>query len=71
MAKLNTDPNTAFPDELYQQFVNMHDGLSAEESLKINAKMVLLLANHIGDADVVGEAISIATSALNPQQMAE
>ncbi|MEO9468716.1 DUF2783 domain-containing protein [Parasphingorhabdus sp.] len=60
MAKLNTDPNVATPDDLYQQFIGMHEGLSDADSMKLNAKLILLLANHIGEPVVMREAIAIA-----------
>ncbi len=44
-------------DTLYDAFIRMHDGLSEAESQKASAKLVLLLANHIGDPQVVLEAI--------------
>ncbi len=59
MGKLLQEPRVADPDGLYQELVAMHDGRSVEESLKLQAKLVLLLANHIGDDEVVREAIAL------------
>lgn len=57
---LKLEPNTASPDEVYQTLVDMHDGLDGEASARVNARMILLLANHIGDASVIAEAARIA-----------
>lgn len=52
--------NTRAPDEVYQSLIDMHSGLDEEESAKVNARMILLLANHIGDPAVIAEAAKIA-----------
>lgn len=52
--------NIAAPDELYELLIRAHEGLSQEESLKLNAKLILLLANHIGDLEVVRAALAKA-----------
>jgi hypothetical protein len=38
----------------------LHDGLSEEESLELQSRMILLLANHIGDSEVLSEVMRIA-----------
>jgi hypothetical protein len=60
MAKLKTGPGTADPDALYQMLVDAHRDLDEAASAKVNAKLVLLLANHIDDPDIVAEAIAAA-----------
>ena len=60
MAMLNTEPNLAAPDDFYERLIATHRGLSDEDSVLVNAKLVLLLANHIGDADVLDEAMAAA-----------
>ncbi len=47
-------------DRFYDLLIQGHDGLSDEQSELMNARLVLLLANHIGDLDVLGEAIRAA-----------
>ncbi len=59
MGKLLKEPRVADPDGLYEELVAMHEGCGLEESLKRQAKLVLLLANHIGDDEVVREAIAL------------
>lgn len=60
MATLNTDPNLTAPDDFYERLIAMHRGLSEEESARVNAKLILLLANHIGDLQVLEAAIGAA-----------
>ena len=60
MAMLNTEPNLASPDEFYEQLIATHRGLSDDESGLVNAKLVLLLANHIGDLALLREALQLA-----------
>jgi Protein of unknown function (DUF2783) len=57
---LNTEPNISKPDDFYQTLIDAHRGLSDEQSVKLNAKLVLLLANHIGDASILRDAIKQA-----------
>jgi predicted LPLAT superfamily acyltransferase len=52
--------NVATPDELYGLLIEAHQGLSEAESLKLDAKLILLLANHIGDLEVLRAAIAKA-----------
>jgi hypothetical protein len=59
-ARLNVDPNVSEPDAFYEMLVDTHQDLSDEQSRMLNAQLVLLLSNHIGDLDVLREAFSIA-----------
>ncbi|SAK78680.1 hypothetical protein AWB81_03826 [Caballeronia arationis] len=58
--KLNIETNIADYDGFYERLIDTHNGLSEEESQMVNAKLVLLLANHIGDAEVLIEALALA-----------
>ena len=60
MARLNTEPNLPSPDDFYERLIATHRGLTDEESALVNAKLVLLLANHVGDADVLAQALLAA-----------
>jgi hypothetical protein len=60
MAKLMTASQFKNPDDFYAKLLKAHDGLSETDSAKLNTKLVLLLANHIGDLDVIDEAIVAA-----------
>lgn len=57
---LNTKSNLADYDDVYQMIIDMHLDLTDEESQSANAKLILALANHIGDASVIAEAVKIA-----------
>ena len=60
MATLLTDPNLPDPDGFYERLIAMHQGLTDSESALVNAKLVLLLANHVGDPDVLVQAMAAA-----------
>ncbi len=60
MAKLNTAPNLPDPDGFYEALVKMTSGLDDAAAQVAMSKLVLLLANHIGDEDVLREAMTIA-----------
>ena len=55
--KLRTELGVASPDDFYARLIELHEGLSSEESHKINAKVILMLANHVGDTDVLYEVL--------------
>lgn len=57
---LVTLPNLARPDDLYARLLAAHEGLSMEESAALNARLVLILANHIGDEAVLEQALALA-----------
>lgn len=68
---LNLQPNFSEPgkryfqtftpgDDFYEALIDTHRDLTDEESASVNAKLVLLLANHIGDIAVLREAMQIA-----------
>jgi hypothetical protein len=62
MAHLSTDNNFADPDAAFNVLADAHRGLDAEASSALNAKLVLILANHIGDQQVLEEAIAAAAA---------
>jgi hypothetical protein len=57
---LNTQPNIAGVDDFYQELIDLHRDRTVEQSMKINARLVLLLANHVGDRAALSEALRIA-----------
>jgi len=57
---LSTDSNFARPDDAFRAIVEAHRGLSDEQSADFDAALVLILANHIGDIEVLREAIRLA-----------
>jgi hypothetical protein len=60
MSDLNTEPNIQDPDGFYAELIAAHDGATEEESAALNARLILLLANHIGDRSVLSEALAEA-----------
>ncbi|MEQ8397303.1 DUF2783 domain-containing protein [Thalassobaculum sp.] len=60
MAVLVTDPNLVDSDGFYERLMETHRGLSDAASRRVNAKLVLLLANHIGDPEVLEQALRVA-----------
>jgi hypothetical protein len=57
---LRTSSNFSNPDDAFRALVEAHRGLSEEQSADFDAAMVLILANHIGDIEVLREAIALA-----------
>lgn len=57
---LNTDVNLLGADDFYAELLALHEGKSDAESAAINARLILLLANHIGDRDVLRAAMKAA-----------
>jgi Protein of unknown function (DUF2783) len=57
---LSTSSNFAKPDDAFRAIVEAHRGLSEDQSADFDAALVLVLANHIGDIDVLREAIALA-----------
>tara|TARA_R110002020_G_scaffold15611_31_gene55814 strand:+ start:1038 stop:1259 length:222 start_codon:yes stop_codon:yes gene_type:complete len=64
MSKLVTDSRFPNPDAAYQAIVDAHRGLSDAESADLNTRLLLVLANHVGDLEVLEEAIGVARAAL-------
>jgi hypothetical protein len=64
MAGLARDDRVSWPDDLYQLLVEAHDGLAPAVSRQLDASLVLLLANHIGDVEVVRQAVERARGAI-------
>jgi hypothetical protein len=74
---LNTQPNIHQPgvrqrwpytpgDAFYDALIDAHRGLTEGQSEGLNARLVLLLANHVGDLAVLREAIALARSGVVP-----
>ena len=60
MSQLIRQPNLDHVDDVYQQLLQLHDGLNEAQSLKVCARLILALSNHIGSSTVVLEAIELA-----------
>ena len=57
---LITTPHFSAPDDFYEALIDAHRELSAEQSHALNARLVLLLANHIGAQSVLQQALDAA-----------
>jgi hypothetical protein len=66
MTTLDVSPNIAAPDDFYEELIGLHRGLTDAQSALVNAKLILLLANHIGDAQVLREAMAAAREDVAP-----
>ncbi|HEY8594880.1 MAG TPA: DUF2783 domain-containing protein [Devosiaceae bacterium] len=64
MNALITTPNLAGPDDFYAELLKAHDGLTKAQSDALNARLILVLANHVGDRAVLTEALDAARKAL-------
>ena len=79
MTQLNTQPNFGEPglsyrnaytpgDDFYEALIHSHQDLSDEQSRQLNARLILLLANHIGDLRLLREALAAARAGLLPAE---
>lgn len=58
--ELITTPHLDAPDDFYEALIEAHQDLSTEESHAFNARLVLVLANHIGSLAVLRQALAAA-----------
>ncbi|MEM1077941.1 MAG: DUF2783 domain-containing protein [Pseudomonadota bacterium] len=59
---LTTTPNLPEHDTFYAELLAAHRGLTEAESHALNARLVLILANHVGDIEALREALTLAKS---------
>ncbi|MGP9813584.1 DUF2783 domain-containing protein [Rhodopseudomonas sp. NSM] len=67
-AALSTSSNFADPDAAYRLIVEAHRGLGDDQSAALDAALVLILANHIGDLDLLREAVTLAKRSVVSEQ---
>jgi len=58
--QLKLDPNIPDPDGFYDELLRAHEGLSKQQSDAFNARLILVLANHIGDREILTRAFAAA-----------
>ena len=63
---LKTELGFDAPDDVYEILVDLHRGLSDDEIRIVDAKLILLLANHVGDRRVIEEALEKARARPSP-----
>lgn len=61
---MNTQPNFQDADDFYERLLDAHQGLSREQSELLNARLILLLANQVGSAQVLDDCIAAARDTL-------
>ena len=60
MSNIKLNANIENCDSFYSKLLAAHDGLSDEESENFNSRLILILANHIGDEKILEEASEMA-----------
>lgn len=60
---LTLDPNIPDPDGFYDEILAAHEGLTKAQSDALNARLILVLANHVGDRAVLRAALDAARRA--------
>jgi len=68
MAKLNTEAHMERPDDFYAALIALHEGLGKARSDALNARLILILANHIGDQGVLQEALAAAAGSAHQSE---
>ena len=64
--RLEANANLEAADDFYEALIERHQGLAVDESHALNARLVLILANHIGSMSVLREALKAAGAGLAP-----
>lgn len=65
--RLDTTSRFPDPDRAYRMLIEAHRGLAPEASAALDTRLVLVLANHIGDETVLAQAIALAKGSLPPE----
>ena len=68
MTALAVENRLADPDRAYRALIEAHRGLSDEESAALNSRLVLILANHIGELPILQEALALAKTSMEPSE---
>ncbi|MCA3311424.1 MAG: DUF2783 domain-containing protein [Roseomonas sp.] len=68
MTGLDTKARSADPDAAYRAITEAHRGLTESQSADLNAALVLILANQLGDMAMLREALALARSTVVPSQ---
>ena len=68
MDTLITEAHLDAPDDFYEALIDAHRDLGTAQSHELNAKLVLLLANHVGRLDVLRQALAAARASVLRQR---
>ena len=60
MSRINLEPNLERPDDFYEALIAAHEGMEEAESHAFNARLIFILANHLGSQDVLVSALDAA-----------
>ena len=63
--RMRTDLNIADADAFYEALIRSHEGLSDDDSNLLNARLVLLLANQVGDMAILQQCLAAARDGLD------
>lgn len=66
---MNTAPNFQDADGFYERLLDAHQGLSREQSELLNARLILLLANQVGNAQVLADCIAAARDTVQAEAL--
>jgi hypothetical protein len=66
--ELITAQNLQAPDDFYEALIEVHQGLAPEQSHALNARLILLLANHVGEQKVLSQALLAARGTIQTSQ---
>ena len=66
---MNTTPNLQDADGFYERLLDAHQGLDRDQSERLNARLILLLANQIGSAQVLADCIAAARDTVHAQAL--
>lgn len=65
---MKTQPNLQDADGFYERLLDAHEGLTPEQSQLLNARLILLLANQVGDDRVLADCVKAAREMADPPQ---
>ncbi|MEL0325082.1 MAG: DUF2783 domain-containing protein [Rhodospirillales bacterium] len=68
MTQYPKEARVSQPDDLFEALVDAHENLTDSESRQLNSRLILLLANLVGDLDQVLTAIDKARSSITAEQ---
>ena len=71
MSTLTTEANISDPDGFYQELIDMQRDLDDEAAARFQARLLLVLANHVGDRAVLSQALQVARRAGTPRARAQ
>lgn len=60
MSGLITSANIDGVDDIYERLIELHEGRTERDSMQVNARLILILLNHVGDREAIFEAFKLA-----------